>query len=354
MKNFKTGLALITSMSLLLGACGQEDSKEKEKVKTETTEKATTESASDVKEEQEATTETTEVDTEESSDTASEASSDSEEDKKIDPKKLTDEKGNAYEVPKDIEQLTGTYAAYVKNEFSNQQKRVEVQINEDGSYTLLSVRENTEAFSNPNLYFDKNNQFQKADKQYHIDTIESGVIVNAYGSNVLVPIQTTFSPMNYINESGKLEANRLSGPIQSTDVIKLKGDYTKINNGKINYTGTLIDKSNELQYADTLKQHLGEMKGVKSQADLTANSTHEYVSLNDFFQHIDSSDDAKYAALSSGELKKIYTEDNTQVKGKFGYKRVENYEKDVHVYDGVKVYSGELKDDGTIIVKEDN
>ncbi|MGK0555008.1 hypothetical protein [Macrococcus capreoli] len=352
MKNFKTGLALITSVSLLLGACGQEDNKDK--VKTETSEKATTESSSDVKEEKEVTTETPEKDSKESSDSVSKNSSDSQEGNRIDTKQLTDDKGKAYEVPKDIKSLTGTYAAYVKNEFSNQQKRVEVQINDDGSYTLISVREHTEAYSNPNLYFDKNNQFKKADKKYHVDKIESGVIVNAYGSNVLVPLQTTFSPMNYINESGNLEANHLNGPIETSDVIKLKADYTKINNGKINYSGTLISKSNELQYADTLKQHLGEMEGVKSQADLMSKSTHKYVSLNDFFQHIDSSDNTKYAALNSDELKKVYTEDNTQVKAKFGYKRVENYEKDVHVYDGEKVYRGDVKDDGAIIVNEVN
>ncbi|WP_414055790.1 hypothetical protein [Macrococcus equi] len=345
MKNFKTGLAIVASMSLLLGACGKEEVKEDKKVTTEvvTTEEVTTESTESVENTQEVSTEEEQVEA---------GSEEMPNEIKIDVKQLKDDKGNAYKVPKEIKHASGTYAAYLDGQYKNQETRVEVNINEDGTYTLVRVKESTEAFSHPNVYFDKNNNFKTIDKEYHIDRLESGVVMNVYGSLVLAPIQTSNAQYNYINEDGQLEANHVSGGVEVKDAIQLSGDYIKITDGKINIGGTLVEKSKDLQYGDTLNKMAGEMYNTSKKYHDLEKNIYTFNGLNDMFQYMGEFNDHKYAALSSEELTKVYTEDNQQIKAKYGYKLIDNYESKVHVYDGKKLYRGEVKSGGTIIVEE--
>lgn len=276
--------------------------------------------------------------------------------KKIDVTSLKDKEGKAYEVPSDIKELAGTYAGdNGSGTINDTLNRIEAQINEDGTYTLVNIEISKGLYRNKGTYFDDNNVFniRDAKEEFRSAKLESGVVAKAYGRHVLVPIQSTINEVLSFNQSGDIDL-RMFVNEPTVEDYTISKTFSTIDNGAIVIEGTEITKSTDLKHKEFVSKMVGEW-ATEYKTNSMGSEIRQFSNLNELYQYTAKERDQDHpaVALTSEELKNIFTEDDKKVDAKFGYK-VQSYDSEFVIFDGEKAQTGQYSEGSPLIIEDKN
>lgn len=128
----------------------------------------------------------------------------------IDPKQVFSEKGEAYQLPKDLAKYVNTYKGEIDD------TAFQISIKEDGTYLQLDIRYGQiESASQSNYsYFDENNTYQttllnatvagKPAGKIERIRLSRGIVVESFGSLYLIPLAYFETQDAYLDNNGQV------------------------------------------------------------------------------------------------------------------------------------------------------
>ncbi|HHY20561.1 MAG TPA: hypothetical protein GX525_01475 [Bacilli bacterium] len=128
--------------------------------------------------------------------------------------KIIDTNGNEYSPPDDIKKLVGNYQ-FIKETDLGDRVRFFLTIHEDGSFIsnlVTDIKTDAHSISEKAFYFDKTNELHQSQYSEPKSTLETGVIIKAYGNYYFQPLEELQLPLAY-DQEGNLIINYLNSQL---------------------------------------------------------------------------------------------------------------------------------------------